>query len=474
MKKSKLLDLIKGLNKEELKSLRDFLVSPYFNKKEELVVLYDYILKLNPDTSDELLDRVYVFGQLYPKKIYNEKEITYMMSFLSKLIERFLGQRKYEEDTELMQNHQLQSLMEHGLYKHYNYLLKRIEKYNAKQIVMDTAHYYNLHQLSNTRVQHYILTGGRTYDSSLQDAVDYLDLFYFSKKLQLICAMENRNYLTQKNYSLGFGEGLFQYVEESNLLDIAHIRAYYHIAKSITSDTTEKHFIEILSILNNELDNFNWLDKEEILLHGINISAGKMIENKKSAYYAKECLKIYKIGLEQELFIKNGYLPYWHFKNIVKLSLNLKQYEDTEQFIEQYSDLLEEDHRENLLVYSLAEVNYYRKNYDKAMEYLSQVIYSKDMYYQLSAKSMLARIYYETKQEELLLSSLASFKLFLRRNKKYSQTKIKGYLNFCNVLSRIMRRNKAKKASIKEQIETTKLIIDKRWLLKVLEETIPD
>ena len=180
------------------------------------------------------------------------------------------------------------------------------------------------------------------------------------------------------------------------------------------------------------------------------------------------------IGVEKGLLIKNDILPYWHFKNIIKLGLSLERYQYVENFIEQYGLMLEEKHRENLLIYSLAELNFYKKEYDVAMDYLSQVIYSKDIYYQLNAKSMLARIYYEKEEEELLLSLLASFKLFLRRNNKYSKGIIKSHLSFCNVLSRIMRKNKAKKASIKEQIENAKLIMDKRWLLKALEETIPD
>lgn len=474
MHKSKLLDLIRGLDKEELRLFRLFILSPYFNKRSELLDLYDYIINLAPDFSEDLLKREYVYQSLYPEKEYNEKEITYMMSFLSKLIEQFLGQRRYEEQKELMKIHQLESLMQHGLDKHYKYVLKQLEKYFEQKEIIDTTHYYNLQQLHYIQNQYYIKKGGRTYDANLQDAADYLDLFYFGKKLQYICSMENRKRMTQKSYGLGFSEGLFQYVQRSDLLGNPLIKVYYHIAKSLISEEAESHFQEILAILENGLSSFNEVDKEEILLHGINYSVEKIPKTHQVVHYAAICLNIYQIGLDTKLFIKNGILPYWHFKNIIKLSLGLERFEYVEHFINEYGEILAEEHRENLLVYSLAELNYARKDYDKAMGYIRQVSYSKDIYYQLNAKSMLARIYFETGEEELLLSFLASFKLFLRRNKKYSKTKITSHLNFCNTLSRIMRKNPARKESIKEQIENSQLIADKRWLLRALEQTLPD
>ncbi|MEM9681568.1 MAG: hypothetical protein AAF901_14695, partial [Bacteroidota bacterium] len=71
MIKSKLLSLIQGIQQEEHKKLRDFILSPYFNKRPELVKLYDYIIQLYPDYDEAHLERKRVYEHIFPSDNYN-------------------------------------------------------------------------------------------------------------------------------------------------------------------------------------------------------------------------------------------------------------------------------------------------------------------------------------------------------------------------------------------------------------------
>ena len=83
---------------------------------------------------------------------------------------------------------------------------------------------------------------------------------------------------------------------------------------------------------------------------------------------------------------------------------------------------------------------------------------------------MLLKIYYELKEEEPLLSLLASFSLFLKRNKQISKDAREMYLNFCSILHRILRRKREKIPTIKQAIQESKLLTERRWLMERLLE----
>jgi hypothetical protein len=78
---------------------------------------------------------------------------------------------------------------------------------------------------------------------------------------------------------------------------------------------------------------------------------------------------------------------------------------------------------------------------------------------------MLLKIYYELEEEGALLSLLASFSLFLKRNKQVSKQAREMYLNFCKILQSITRRNIKHLPKIKQKIQEAKLLLERRWLL---------
>ena len=150
---------------------------------------------------------------------------------------------------------------------------------------------------------------------------------------------------------------------------------------------------------------------------------------------------------------------------MVKLGFNLKKFNKTEKFIEQYYKKLKPEFQKDALNYNLADLKYRKKEYHSAQEHLLQVEYS-DIFYNLGAKSMLIKIYYEQKEEEVLLSNLASFAIFLKRNKKITTEIRHIYLNFVRFINRLLRSKPNKIDTILKDIKETDLLINKNWLIE--------
>ena len=92
------IELLKTLNQEELKKLKDYISSPYFNKSETLVKLYEIILKQAPDFNSRQLQKEKLYNKLYPGKKYNEQTIRSRMVELTALIKGYLTLTGIEKD----------------------------------------------------------------------------------------------------------------------------------------------------------------------------------------------------------------------------------------------------------------------------------------------------------------------------------------------------------------------------------------
>jgi hypothetical protein len=103
------------------------------------------------------------------------------------------------------------------------------------------------------------------------------------------------------------------------------------------------------------------------------------------------------------VLLERGQISPWTFKNMVKLGLGLQQYDWVENFVRNYSEKLEANKRTDAYHFNLADLFYHRKNYDEALIHLNQVEFS-DIHYQLGAKVMLLKIYFETDATEAFLS----------------------------------------------------------------------
>jgi hypothetical protein len=170
--------------------------------------------------------------------------------------------------------------------------------------------------------------------------------------------------------------------------------------------------------------------------------------------------------------VEEGELSPWYFKNIVNIALRVGEYDWAENFINQYSSMLPELLRENSLTYNLAQVFFFRKEYDKVLEQLRNVEYD-DVAYNLGSKAMLLATYYETDEMEPLYSLFESFRAYLNRHKDIPVNRRKNYGNlirFTRKLTRIMPGDQSAVDKFKKELKETKNVASLNWLKEKLAE----
>lgn len=468
MVESKLIFLLKTFKKSEWRRFREFLASPFFNKRKDLLAFYQCIEETAPLFAAEKLEKEVVFKKIYGQKAYDDKQMRYLMNYTLKAAEQFMGYQRFECSNQL-DNYILEELVNRKLEKHSKRYFENISKKQKDKEEYTDDRFYAQYKFMDIANKHFINQDLRRDDQNLKLASEKLDTFYFYNKLKYSCEMLNRQSQFSSNYDLAFTKLLYNHLEQSSEIQEPLIAIYAQIYALSTKEDAKNNFEKLKHLIREHNQYIPSTEKRHIYSFAINYCSRQIKHNKNPIYFVRECLALYLVGIQQEFLFINGYLSPWYFKNVVKLGFNLKRYDWTAAFIQDYHKKLAPTFQEDALHYNLADLAYRKGNHEKAQLYLLKVAYS-DVFYTLGAKTMLLKIYYENNELESLLSLIASFSIYLKRNKKIGKNYRDTYLNFTSLLHQVTKAKKGKTSKILEKIYQTELLSNRRWLLEVCQQ----
>jgi len=468
MTDSKLIFLLKTFKKSEWRRFREFLASPYFNKRTDLIAFFAYIASVAPDFSEKKLAKEIIYKKLYPKQDYDDKTMRYLMNYTLKAAEEFLGQQKMESKA-LRNNYILEELVDRELEKHSKRYFEKIAKNQDQVKERSSEFYYAKFRLADTANKQFNNQILRKDDANLAHAAANLDIFYFANKLKYSCEMLVRKKIFSTDYDLRFTNTIYEHLLSNEIVNEPLIDIYCQVYSTLAKEDASENFEVLKKLIRDHHDLLPDFEKKNIYLYTINYCMRQIEHNINRIYYANESLDLYLKGIKEEFLFSNGYLSPWTFKNVVKMGFNLKKYDWTEQFIQDYYTKLAPEFQEDALHYNLADLFYRKKNYQESQYHLQLVEYS-DIFYGIDSKAMLLKIYYENEEIESLFSLIASFSIYLRRNKKISTNFRDTYLNFTMLLQQVVRATRGKIPKVIDNINSTELLTNRNWLLKICED----
>lgn len=465
MKNSKLIELLKALSKEELLEFQEFVASPYFNKNDDLVKLVNYLSEAGPDYPIDKIKKEYVFGLLFPNIPFDKKRMSYLMNYLLKLGERFLAIRQIEQKDSLLQTYTLEEFANRKLDKHFNFLNKRLDHQVNTKDKRSEGYFLVQFRLSEINTEYIHKKVIRKEDNTLGKLSEDLDNFYFFFKLKFGCEMLNRQSIVKGEYDLELSNQVQAYLVK-NQPTHPLIRFYLEIYMLYSSEE-DSHFHNISELLGIHDQEIEREELRNIYLYVFNYCVRRLRVN---PIFINRALQISKDGIDRGVLLEDdGYLRPWTYSNVVKLAIMSDDTSWLEEFIHDKKELINPQFRKDALHYNLAELYYHKKEYNRVLEQINQVQFS-DMQYKMGSRIIQIKTFYELDESETLDSLIASFIQLLRRSTQVSTRVKKSYLNFCTILSKILRYDDRKREAIKQEINKTTLITEKNWLLKVLAE----
>ncbi len=410
------------------------------------------------------MDRHYIFSKIFPKATFDEKKIGYAQSFLMTEIKEYLAYQEYSENEIRPQINFTRNLRKRGLNRHFESEWKIASELLEKQAIRNSDyHFYNF-QLQNEQYE-FTNQQSRKQPKGLQEASNELTNFFIAQKLKQGRDKMSHQSLISADYQKDFLQNVIDYVEKKDFSDFPAIQIYYESYKTLSDSKDVRHYENFRKILKSNYQNFSKSELKYLYLVAINYCIKQ--HNAGNSEFKRELFELYKEGIELDIFLTNGFLSRFTYKNMVSIGINLREFEWIEKFIYEYKEKIEEQWRESAFTFNLASMYYQIPNYDKAMQLLQQAEF-KDGFFNLNARKMLLKMYFELNEISALESLLDSFSRYLSRHKDlgYHKDLHLNLIRQVRKLLQIPKYDKDAKLTFRKEIEMMEGLIEKKWLLE--------
>ena len=467
MYQSRLVEVFRILDKKDLRALEKFVRSPFFNQRKDVIDLFQYLRRLHPFPNQKGLGRHEIFPEIFPKQPYNEKLLGYAFSFLFKAVKNYLA---YQEMADNAVNHQTQlciALRKRGAKRIFESELKVAEKLLEEHPLRNTDFHFSRYQISLEKYQ--INIGqSRNLSEIFQELSDRFAYYFIANRLRISSAALSYRTLFQSDSQQLLLDDILRHVEENDYSHVPAISIYYHTYKALTEKDSVPYFYKLRELIKAHYHHFTKQEARDIYVLTINYCIRQTHSGNDE--FLKVLFDIYKEGLSNEVFINNGIVSRFTYKNIAMAGLGLKEYNWVEKFLFDYKDKIEAKYRESTFNYNLAILYYRKPDYTKAMKLLQQADFD-DPLLNLNARRMLLTIYYSEKEFDALHSHLDSFKNYIYRHKElgYHRNMNLNLIRFTKKLLQLNSYDQQSIARLRQEIESTREIAEKPWLLEQID-----
>lgn len=488
MHRSSLLEILRTLSKQELAKFGDFVKSPYFNKKENVVRLFIEISKHAPGLSGEGLEKESLWKGVFPGKEYNYGIMKNLIHELTGLCEKFILLEQYFKDTfrsdydliEAANNRNIQKFTA-GKIDQFEKRVKHESDPNKYSIIEDLLYVMaNYNYAKSSFIHEYELKHDR--EESLRLASQYHLYYFLINSFKLIHNTVANEVQGHPRAGRTILEDFFAKLEEHSILEGLlmndrqdqdelgkAVTCFYRMYKALISggdrvvyDRFKSHLRENVQLLSaTELQNLN------------NCRITCAINLKTPALnHTRESLEWYKLLMEKGLLLqRNGLITIGTMVNVINFSVNLNETEFAEEFLNQYAGQLPADSRDNTYNYCIAVIHFARKEYGKSLERLSGISDEK-LIRKYFVKRLYLKIYYELNDYESFVYAFDTFSHFKKRNKLTNEARAVAFNNFGNYIRRLFKLRKSYSKFEAEKLR--KEAGNQNWFVEKLDELEKD
>jgi hypothetical protein len=471
MHNSKIYSILKHFNKYEQNRLRKYITSPYFNKNQLLIQLFElFIEHINNEKSTEF-EKENIWKNIQADKKYDDVRFRKLCSDLLKLVESFLAQQVYEENPLHQATYLIEAVSKGKMEKLYNGAMGTARRLSKQQFDRNSNYYYYQYEIEKNYNRLKERQFRRIVRKNVEEIANNLDYFYLAEKLKYYCSVLSQQYVVSHTYELLFIDEIINHIKKYKFDEIPPIAIYYQIYLTLVEIENEEHYFKLKDLLKKYGLVFPLDEAQGIYEHALNYCVKHI--NKGSHRFLVEYFQLYEDLLDKEIIYTDEELAPPNFRNIVVAALRLGKYQWTEKFIHKYKARLPDSFRESTVTFNLARLYFYQKTFNKVIELLREVEY-EEATDNLFAKSLLLQAFYEMDETEPMYSLMDSFRTYLNRHKEIPQQKRKNYINLIRVLKKLTNITPGDKSNIekikKELDKMEGIAASKTWLQEKIAE----
>lgn len=476
---SKLVKMLKSFDKSSHTRFGKYIKSPFFNNSKDLIILYDLLKKeIKEETIDSSLNKR-INKKLKIKETDFKLIIKRFVYQLTKHVKTFLEYQVFEtKDIDrsfyLLEALEKNSDLANEVEAQITELRKTIESEKNKDIIQ---HYYYKSLLNDSK--HFLSDGKRLKRSGeyLILANDYLDAFYFLKKLRYAYEMLVRTETKNEEHGTDFLSYVKTQIQHNDFKHNDNAMFEIYILAIITKQKpTEENYYQLKEAIFDKIQNVPQESKEDVLIMLINTAFWTWGANDKCH---KELFEVYKYGfLDTNYLIPSDGIQSTNFINFITIACVSKEFIVAKHFMSKNAMYLSADVKDYVLTLSEAYIFFYQKDFGTVLSLLKDIDFNNISIKYIS-KILQIKCSYELSEFEMMESLNNSFSVFLYRNNKLSDKRKTLNLNFTIFIKKLIKivqlpnkgkeeielRNKKIQDFIDDIKQATKLA-SKTWLLE--------
>ena len=430
MKTNDFISNVNHFSKQEIKSFKDFLLSPFLNTSKSLVVVYRIIIK----DKDILLklDTKELRTAIIRRTKYSETTVIKMLSELNDLYALFAKVQMFLKDKVYGEYLCCKYLLAEGYYKSLEKRLKTFEKILNNKDNLDEEIFLRLYEKD---ILEYDILSTKADNFSPQTKLEKqmehtnnssLDLMVFTiSKITINFA----NYVIQCNDS-NEGKNKDYPVNMERLFEFINTSEYDSYNKF--QKTTIQIFLKAYKLFSNPLNDDYYKDYKgyyEEIIHLYNLSFRRThhslllnfcymrqrIQDIKK-FYQQEALDVLYEYIDNEYY-KNNITDYLHpaiFRNYVINCMTYDKKEDLEKFVTNQHDKLNPSESGIMKTFGMAHYHFLNKEYKKSIENAKLIIRPKVLY-RYEIINLMIKNYFE-------MGDFVSVEKYLPNYKKFIDT----------------------------------------------------
>lgn len=473
---TKLINLIKTFNKQEIFKFKDYICSPYFNKNKNIILLANTITEYYPDFTSADFTEEYLYKKIFGKDEYDYYKLKNLISDLFEHTVSFLkikGMQNKDTEAEILL---LNSFHEKKLDKLYQQREKKLSAFLNNLNIKEEDNFLQIYQLERINTAHYKFDKSEYTFNQIQKEFDSFYNYSLAGLLRLYAKMLMNSMHGNIKFEMPMFDKVWEQVNSENFTgNISCLVFRQIIALLLSNDEYEyKKLIDLKERCKNELP------KEELyyILNNQNAFSAYMLKLGNEYYYKDRFNAFYE--MIENGFINTESVMFVNFISFFSSACMANEFEWAEKFLNDYqSGVFPKEEKINTLYYCKAFYAFRKQNFEKAIEYFSKTNF-KFYLINVMVRSYSIRTYYEMGLYEQVISAIDAFRHYLKKEKTMAEDQKAAHYEFVRLLTRltelkikgISRINRIDLELLKKQSEqmSSNPLGSKIWLLQKCDE----
>ena len=466
VERNPLILLYRSLDRSAIRRLGKWLDSPAHNQRADVRQLHAYLTGGNDRLfTTSALAKARVWRKLFPGHDFDDARLRQTFHWALKATQAFLAYETWTSDPVNEHLALVRGLRRRGLSSATHRGLKKTGQLLQRSPIRNETYYRKQYTLAlehdEHRVYHRLLE-----KPNFQEIADALDAAYLIEKLKVSCNMLFHARLNRTEFDLRFLDDVISMVKTYDLQKHPVLAVYFYVYRGFTENDDSGANIGLLrEAINRHSELLTPTDVRYVILMAINLCISNM--NKGLEPFFRESFEWYKLGFSRNVIAENNLLTRNTYLNVIAIAMRLREFAWIETFIAEQTHLLEEDIRENTERFARARLSYEQKDYATSMPLLVQVDFKQPVY-NLLARTLLAKIYYELGEFDALDSHLDSMTTYLRRKElaDLHQQNFGNFLRHLRQLTRLAPRDRNGREAFTQKVKASFPLSEKKWLLE--------